>query len=248
MESFDKIYHRAAERKGGEQALAYLLSQPLTNAELVTVQNSDVLAEFTRAIFKSGFVWRIIEIKWAGFEEVFWGFDIDKLILMPDDMLERKAADAKIIRNYTKVKTVRDNALWLKDICDEHGSVAKWLAQWPADDVVGLWQYMKKHGSRLGGNTGPYALRRLGKDTFILSSDVEAYFRGHQLIDGGLMTKRSLTTIQNTFNQWRLESGYSLQELSQIVAYSVGDNRVGFSGEVQSNTEVDSNTELESVK
>ena len=229
MESFDKIYSRASERKGGEQALAYLLSQPLTSDELATVPDRDVLAEFTRAIFKSGFVWRIIEIKWAGFEEVFWGFDIDKLILMPDDMLERKAADTKIIRNYTKVKTVRDNAQWLKEICDEYGSVAKWLAQWPADDVVGLWQYMKKHGSRLGGNTGPYALRRLGKDTFILSSDVEAYFRGHQLIDGGLMTKRSLTTIQNAFNKWQKESGYSLQELSQIIAYSVGDNRVGFS-------------------
>jgi len=242
MESFDKIYHRAAERKGGELALAHLLSQPLANDELISVPDRDVLAEFTRAIFKSGFVWRIIEIKWDGFEDVFWGFDIDKLILMPDDMLERKAADTKIIRNYTKVKTVRDNAQWLKDICDEHGSVAKWLAQWPADDVVGLWQYMKKHGSRLGGNTGPYALRRLGKDTFILSSDVEAYFRGHQLIDGGLMTKRSLITIQNTFNQWRQESGYSLQELSQIVAYSVGDNRVGFSNEVQNSTEVESVT------
>ncbi|SGY88041.1 Putative uncharacterized protein [Moritella viscosa] len=57
MESFDKIYHRAAERKGGEQALAYLLSQPLTNDELVSVPDRDVLAEFTRAIFKSGFVW-----------------------------------------------------------------------------------------------------------------------------------------------------------------------------------------------
>ncbi|QFI37039.1 DNA-3-methyladenine glycosylase [Moritella marina ATCC 15381] len=176
-------------------------------------------------------VTRIIDIKWAGFEEVFWNFDIDKLILMPDDMLERKAADTKIIRNYTKVKTVRDNAMWLKEICEEYGSVSEWLALWPADDVVGLWLYMKKHGSRLGGNTGPYALRRLGKDTFILSSDVEAYFRGHKLIDGGLMTKRSLTTIQDTFNQWQKQSGYSLQALSQIVAYSVGDNRVGFSAE-----------------
>jgi len=243
MESFDKIYHRAAERKGGEEALAHLISQPLANDELATLADRDVLAEFTRAIFKSGFIWRIIENKWDGFEEVFWGFDIDKLILMPDDMLERKAADTKIIRNYTKVKTVRDNALWLKEICDEYGSVGEWLAQWPADDVVGLWQYMKKHGSRLGGNTGPYALRRLGKDTFILSSDVEAYFRANQLIDGGLMTKRSLTTIQNTFNQWKKDTGYSLQELSQIIAYSMGDNRVGFSAEVESSAEIASTVE-----
>jgi 3-methyladenine DNA glycosylase Tag len=228
MEKFEDLYHRAAERKGGKIALAHLLSKPLTYDELLLVSNSEVLAEFTRKIFQSGFVWSIVNNKWAGFEEIFWDFDIDKLIMMPDDMLERKAADPKIIRNHTKVKTVRDNAIWLKELSDEHGSVSKYLANWPADDITGLWLYIKKHGFRLGGNTGPYALRQLGIDTFILSRDVEAYFRSHKLIDGGLTSKRNLKIIQDTFNQWRKDSGYSLQELSQIVAYSVGDNYVGF--------------------
>ncbi|HAG41377.1 MAG TPA: 3-methyladenine DNA glycosylase, partial [Pseudoalteromonas sp.] len=40
------------------------------------------------------------------------------------------------------------------------------VANWPGDDTIGLWAYLKKHGARLGGNTGPYALRALGKDTF----------------------------------------------------------------------------------
>jgi len=229
MEKFNDIYRRAAERKGGELALAHLTSKPLSKSELSQISDNEVLAEFTRKIFQSGFVWAVVNKKWDGFEEVFWNFDINKLILMPDDMLERKATDTKIIRNYKKVKTVRDNAVWLKELSDEFGSIGKWLASWPSDDITGLWLYLKKHGSRLGGNTGPYALRQLGKDTFILSQDVETYFRANKLIEGGLTSKRSLKIIQDTFNQWQSESGYSLQEISQIVAYSVGDNRVGFS-------------------
>lgn len=228
MEKFTDIYHRAIERKGGETALSQLLSKPFTKHERSFVSNSDVLAEFTRKIFQSGFVWAVVNKKWAGFEAVFWDFDIDKIVMMPDDMLERKATDPQIIRNFTKVKTVRDNAIWLKELCDEFGSIIEWLADWPSDDITGLWLFLKKNGSRLGGNTGPYALRHLGIDTFILSRDVEAYFRSYKLIDGGLTSKRNLKIIQDTFNQWRKESGYSLQELSQIVAFSVGDNYVGF--------------------
>ena len=225
---FKTIQSRAADRKGGEEALEALLSKPLNSNDLLLLSNNKVLAEFTRKIFQSGFVWAVVNNKWDGFEEVFWDFDVDKLIMMPDDMLERKARDTKIIRNFSKVKTIRDNAILLKEICDEYGSVGRWLSDWPTEDITGLWLYLKKHGSRLGGNTGPYALRQLGKDTFILSRDVEAYFRTHNLIDGGLTSKRNLKIIQETFNKWQSESGYSLQELSQIVAYSIGDNLVGF--------------------
>ena len=67
--------------------------------------------------------------------------------------------------------------------------------------------FLKTSGQRLGGNTGPYALRLLGKDTFILSSDVEAYLRAQQIIDGGLQSKKSLTVIQVHFNKLQNESG-----------------------------------------
>jgi len=227
METFDKLYARAIDRKGGEQALSSLISKPLNTDELCQITNDRVLSEMTKKVFQSGFVWSVVEKKWPSFEEVFWKFDIEKLILMPDEMLESKATDPAIIRNYKKVKTIRENAMMFKDISNEYGSISKWLAEWPNEDIIGLWAYLKKHGSRLGGNTGPYALRKLGKDTFILSKDVEAYFRAHKLIDGGLSSKRSLNTIQETFSQWQSESNLSLQELSQLVAYSTGDNSVG---------------------
>ena len=97
---------------------------------------------------------------------------------------------------------------------------------WPSKDITGLWQYLKKNGARLGGNTGPYALRVLGKDTFILSRDVEAYFRAQDLISGGIQTKASLSAINNTFAEWQKQSDYSLAQLSRLVSFSTGDNHV----------------------
>lgn len=227
MEKFQTIYARAAKRKGGHSALNKLLRKPKSKQELYEVENAVVLSELTKKVFQSGFVWRVVRQKWPNFEEVFWQFDIDKILMMPDEMLEKKATDPAIIRNLNKVRTIRSNALMLKDIIGKHGSVGKWLADWDSEDTVGLWAYLKTHGERLGGNTGPYALRAIGKDTYILSRDVEAYFRAHKLIDGGINSKRSQLAIQACFNLWRKESGYSLQELSMLIAYSSGDNYVG---------------------
>ena len=64
-------------------------------------------------------------------------------------------------------------------------------------------------------------------------SFVESYLRAHKIIDGGLQTKKSLTGAQAFFNEMQQQSGLSLQELSLIVAYSVGDNRVGISQQTE---------------
>jgi 3-methyladenine DNA glycosylase Tag len=117
----------------------------------------------------------------------------------------------------------------IHEVAEQHGSFSQFIANWPSEDIIGLWAYLKKHGARLGGNTGPYALRALGKDTFLLSRDVESYLRAHKIIDGGLQTKKSLSAAQAFFNELQQQSGLSMQELSLIVAYGVGDNRVGIS-------------------
>jgi len=59
--------------------------------------------------------------------------------------------------------------------------------------------------------------------------DLENYLRAHKIIDGGLQTKKSLNAAQAFFNEMQKQSGLSMQELSLIVAYGVGDNRVGIS-------------------
>jgi len=224
VESFQTIYQRAAERKGGEKALLAMLGKPRTNNVLKKIPDDRYLAEMTKKVFQSGFVWRVVENKWKNFEEVFFQFNIDKILMMPPEMVERKASDERIIRNLRKVKTIQNNALFISDIRREYGGFGQWLNEFSSEKITDLWLALKQRGDRLGGNTGPYFLRTVGKDTFLLSRDVEAYFRTRDLISGGLTTKNSLTKIQDVFNHWADESGMSMQQLSQIVAFSIGDN------------------------
>lgn len=236
-ETFSHLYQRACDRKGGSQALEQLLGLKIVGKKLITdeaatqsvakLSDDRVLSAFTKQIFKSGFVWRVVENKWPDFEDTFFHFNIEKILMMPEEMFEKKAADPKIIRNYNKVKTIKANAQMIFEHQAEHNtSFAQFIADWPSSDIIGLWDYLKKQGQRLGGNTGPYALRLLGKDTFILSSDVEAYLRAQNVIDGGLQSKKSLKAIQNYFNQLHQESGYTLTQLSRLIAFSSGDNYV----------------------
>lgn len=226
-EPFSRIYQRACERKGGAAALEALLGQSANAEDIAVIPDNLLLGELTKKVFQSGFVWRVVRQKWPGFCEVFFDFDIEKILLMSDEMLEAKAKDVRIIRNANKVFTIRHNALMIDDIAQQHGSFARFIADWPSEDIIGLWAYLKQHGARLGGNTGPYALRAIGKDTFILSSDVEAYLRATNVFDGGITSKRSLAQIQQQFNLWQQQSKRSLQQISQIIAFSVGDNYVG---------------------
>ena len=223
-ESFQTIYRRACERKGGERVLEAMLRAPLTKANVEKISDDRFLAAMTKQVFKSGFVWRVIEQKWPDFETVFFGFDVDKVLLMPDEMLEQKASDKRIVRNYKKVTTVRDNAMMIKDVALEYGSFGKFVASFEKDNITSLWEFMKKRGARLGGNTGPYMLRALGIDTFLFSRDVEDYLRKHDIVDGGLTSKKSLCSANAAFAQWHRESGRSLQEISAIVAFSWGTN------------------------
>lgn len=226
-EHFSQIIERAAARKGGLSAVKALTGRPLNTAALQAYSSADWLAAFSKKVFQSGFVWRVVEQKWPGFEAVFFYFSPEKLLMLSDEMWVAKAQDPRIIRNSNKVMTIRTNAQMIYELTLEHGSFSALIANWPSDDIIGLWALLKKRGARLGGNTGPYALRAMGKDTFLLSQDIETYFRAHQLIDGGLTSLGNLRKIQQQFNTWQQQSGLSYQEMSRIVAMSVGDNYVG---------------------
>ena len=225
--SYTNLYDVACLRKGGSDVVESLLPTVATTAQLSGLGSDRYLAEFTRKVFQSGFVWRIVNNKWPHFEEVFWGFDIERLLMMPDDMLERKASDPGIIRNFSKVKTVLDNALMTSDTeRREDKSFGEFIASWPDGDVIGLWLFLKKHGSRLGGNTGPYALRTLGVDTFLMTADVEFFLRENAIVDSGIHSLRALKATQTYFNDLREERGRSLSELSRLVSLGVRRNQL----------------------
>ena len=78
----------------------------------------------------------------------------------------------RIVRHGGKIQAVRHNAGFVSDITAEHGSFGRFAGAWPDDDIVGLWGFLAKRGKRLGGNTGRYFLRFIGKDSFLPSFDV----------------------------------------------------------------------------
>ncbi|WP_192243631.1 DNA-3-methyladenine glycosylase I [Mesorhizobium silamurunense] len=226
MADFQKIRARAAKRKGGEEALASLLGPMPDNAAVAKVPDDRILSTMAERIFAAGFVWRVIEQKWPGFEEAFLGFEPKRLLFQPDDFWHELASDKRIVRNPQKIKSVRDNAAFVDRVSKEHGGFGKFLAEWPADDQVGLTAYLGKHGSRLGGNTGQYFLRWLEWDTFVLSADMAAALRDAGLdIAESPTSKRDLDKIQVQINQWAAETGLPRRHISRILAMSIGENR-----------------------
>lgn len=223
--TFAEIQARAAKRKGGKAALEKLLSKPLPPARIAAIPDDRVLAEMTRRIFSAGFVWSVIETKWPGFEDAFLGFEPKRLLFQPDDFWHDLTTNTAIVRNGQKIMAVRDNAQFVSDVSAEHGSFGKFLSEWPADDQIGLLDVLAKRGKRLGGNTGQYLLRFLGKDSFIVSKDMAACLRGAGLdIAESPSSKKDLRKIQDQLNAWAKESGRSYTEISRISAMSVGEN------------------------
>ena len=226
MQKFASIYECALERKGGQQALDELMPISSTNNQLIAFEDSEYLAAMTKKIFQSGFVWKVVENKWDGFEEVFWGFDPDKLVYASDEQIDKMAQNKRIIRNYTKVKAVRENAYFVQELSKAHDGFGHFIAEWPSTDITQLWLYLKKHGCRLGGNTGPYFLRTMGKDTFLLTRDIVRYFITQGLVDRQPNSQRDLKIVQATFNDWQQQSGRSMAEISRIVACTQGENYI----------------------
>jgi 3-methyladenine DNA glycosylase Tag len=225
--SFDTIKARAEARKGGPAALAASLPPPPDPTALRKMPDDRVLAEMTKRIFCAGFVWQVIENKWDGFEAAFSGFDPAFLAFAPDEHWDRLTVDTRIVRNGAKIMAVRANARFVRDLAAEHGSAGRFLVDWPADDSVGLLEILAKRGSRLGGMTGQYLLRFLGRDGYILSTDVIACLRNSGLpIAENPTSKRDLALIQTIFNRWAAETGLPRAHLSRICAMSIGENRM----------------------
>src|SRR5579871_2391959 len=224
MKSFDEIYQRAAERKGGAAALEGMIAEhpAKSKAELAAIPDDRWLAEMTRGVFRAGFNWRVIDNKWAGFEAAFHGFDPKLNAAMSEEEFDAHLKDTRIIRNAQKVASVRANGQFLVDLAREHGSAARFFADWPDDDFVGLLEVMKKRAARLSGETAMRFFRGMGKPAFITTRDVAA-----ALIDAGVIErpptgKKDLQAVQDAFNAWSRTSGRDLNALSRVLALSTG--------------------------
>ena len=220
MRSFDEIHAIAANRHGGADALDAMLSKPLPPEQLAQIPDHRWLSQLTKCVFQAGFNWKVIEAKWDGFEDAFKGFDLAACAFMDDTTFDALLTNPAIVRNGAKIATVRDNAAFLLSLHDR-GGAGRVLGGWASADYIGLLEMLKKEGNRLGGSTGQYAMRFMGRDAFILSRDVTARLIAEGVIDKPASSKSAMGAVQAAFNTWMEQSGRSLTEISQTLARSV---------------------------
>ncbi len=75
--------------------------------------------EMTKAVFRSGFSWKVIENKWPEFRSAFADFSIGAVSEYDDPDIDRLMENKGIVRNYRKVLAAIKNARELLSIRQE---------------------------------------------------------------------------------------------------------------------------------
>ncbi|MFJ3259035.1 DNA-3-methyladenine glycosylase I [Pseudomonas sp. NPDC086581] len=221
MRDYQWLYEFCLNRFGSVDALEARLPQTKSAAELAAVGDDRYLSLISLRIFRAGLKHSLVDAKWPAFEEVFFGFDPEKVVLMGGERLENLMQDTRLIRHLDKLKSVPRNAQFVLDIAREYGSFGKLLADWPSSDIVGLWKLLAKQCNQLGGMSAPRFLRMAGKDTFVLSDDVVAALKAQEIVDKTPTSLKDLALVQTAFNAWQEQSGRPLCHISMMLSYTV---------------------------
>jgi 3-methyladenine DNA glycosylase Tag len=218
MRRFVDFLALAANRQGGAPAPEKILASTASRspAEIAVIPYDRILAEMTRRILYAGFSSKVVDKKWPAFEMGFEGFDPNACAFMSEEQFGKLMQDRGIVRNGAKIRSVQINAQFLLDLKAEYDTSARFFADWPDADYVGLLDVLKKRASHLGGDAAGRFLRAIGKPAFVATPDVVA-----ALFARSPSSKRDLAALQAAFNQWSNESGRDLTAISRILAMSV---------------------------
>lgn len=220
---FASVLKLAAGHHGGEKSVLAQSANTHSVRDLAAVPADRLLSVMTRCVFNAGFNWKVIEAKWDGFEAAFEGFDPGKLAFFGDEMLDRLVSDERIVRNGQKIKASLGNARFVAEVEAKEGGFGRFLANWPADDQVGLMDVLNRRGSRLGGATAQYFLRFAGWDAWIASGHVcAALVREGVLAKPAATSKGDLARLQAAINDYHADSGLPRAQISRLLALSVG--------------------------
>ncbi len=223
MLDFDAIYLEACARKGGEQALAEAMPEVANHDTLTRRPDAFYLSTLCLRVFSAGLSHAMVRKKWPDFEQVFFNFDPQKVRLMSDEQLQTCMGDRRLIRHWGKIKSIPVNAQMVYELSQENQGVGRFLADWPTANIVSLWRTMAENGAQLGGQSTPYFLRMVGKDTFLLTTHVVRGLVSLGLVEKTPKGKKSLDQVQSIFNQWHADTGRPLSHLSRILAITVDD-------------------------
>lgn len=218
MRDYRWLHEFCLNRFGSAAALEARLPQPRSAEQLRRIPDDRYLSTLALRVFRAGLKHSLVDAKWPAFEEAFFAFDPDKVVLMGAEHIERLMQDARLIRHLGKLRSVPRNAQMLLDMRAEHGSVGKLIADWPVTEITGLWRRLSKQGNQLGGLSAPRFLRMVGKDTFVVTEDVAAALKAQNIVDKAPTSQRDLAATQAYFNLLHEQSGRPMCQLSVMLA------------------------------
>jgi len=220
MADFQTIYDAAINRRG-EVDLHARLSTPSNNDELIGVSDDRYLSQMAFRIFSTGLRQDMVRGKWPEFEQAFHNFDPARVGFMNEEDLDQLLSNERIIRHAGKIKATFHNAAAMHDIAHECGGFGHYLVGWTPDNLNGLWLDLGKRFKHLGGNSGPYFLRMVGKDTFTLSNDVIRGLQHWCGLEDAAKNKSTIKLAHEQFNTWAKQTGRPFCQISMILALSV---------------------------
>ena len=99
MRDYKWLHEYCLNRFGSAAELEAHLPVPKTPAQLRKISDDRYLSTMALRVFRAGLKHSLVDAKWPAFEEVFFKFDPEKVVLMSAEHLERLMQDARIIRH-----------------------------------------------------------------------------------------------------------------------------------------------------
>lgn len=113
------------------------------------------LEEITKAVFRAGFSWQVIENKWPNFQKAFDGFSVDAVAAFDERDVERLLKDAGIVRNGRKIEATIKNAQTMQALREQYGSFHAYLRSMDDLEYSAKSKELQKRFSHLG-RTGTF--------------------------------------------------------------------------------------------
>ncbi|MDE4173619.1 DNA-3-methyladenine glycosylase I [Phaeobacter sp. PT47_59] len=221
MRRFEEILDIAIERHGGLAAVEAKLPKVQPKDVVAAVPDHIWLETMAMGIFATGMSTKVIENKHDDIVAAFEGFDVGRVAMMSEEWFDALLKDRRIVRNAPKVRAVQENAVFIQEVSAEAGGFGRKIADWPDARFGELLLWLKSEGSRLGGTTGAYVLRHLGRDGYVFTRDVVARLVAEGVGSNAPSSKKAMLAAQEAFNTWQAESDRPLAEVSRILALSI---------------------------
>ncbi|PKM09743.1 MAG: 3-methyladenine DNA glycosylase, partial [Gammaproteobacteria bacterium HGW-Gammaproteobacteria-5] len=103
MQDYKWLHEYCLNRFGSAAALEARLPQPRSTDELRAVPDDRYLSLISLRIFRAGLKHSLVDAKWPAFEQAFFGFDPEKVVLMGGEHIERLMQDTRLIRHLGKL-------------------------------------------------------------------------------------------------------------------------------------------------